>query len=225
MNYQELFKIFSQHESGNPKEHLTAYITFSGFGSGCQAVFNERSRTYVISSDNKAFKPNMGGYSIFGSCLDGTDPCVRLESCMADVHGGKDGWIVEDCCIVGWLLNTFNTWRDYPRELKSQQLYCTRMEASDVMLQELCRKGGLSYGELKARLQEARYGVDELNYSVNDQRALLSRDLTSGENAGNWSWDIQIVRIYSPLRILFSDIPKETAFPLSNPAGGGVPAI
>lgn len=89
MKYQELFNIFSQHESGNPKAHLTAYITFSSFGPGCQSVFNERCRTYVISSDNKAFKPNMGGYSIFGSCLDGTDPCVRLESCMADVHGGR----------------------------------------------------------------------------------------------------------------------------------------
>lgn len=126
---------------------------------------------------------------------------------------------MEDCCIVGWLLSTFNTWRDYPRELKKQQLYYTSTEASDAMLQDLCKKGNLSYGDLKSRLREAQYGVNEVDYSVDNQRASLSKDLTSGENAGNWSWDIQIVRIYSPLHILFSDIPKETAFPQSPPGG------
>lgn len=211
MNYQELFKIFSQHESGNPKEHLTAYITFSGFGSGCQAVFNERSRTYVISSDNKAFKPNMGGYSIFGSCLDGTDPCVRLESLMSDVHGGKDGWVVEDCCIIGWLLSTFHTWRDHPKELKKQHMYYSNSEATEAMLKELCEKGDLIYGDIQPRIHADKYGIREKGYSVNDQSAFLSRDMPPGENAGSWSWDIRIMRIYSPLHILFGDMPEEAA--------------
>ena len=51
----------------------------------------------MVSSDNKAFQPNMGGYSIFASSIDGSDPMVRLESYMAAEKGGKDGWKVERC--------------------------------------------------------------------------------------------------------------------------------
>ena len=40
---------------------------------------------------------NMGGYSIYGGSLDGSDPCVRLEQYMADECGGKNGWKVERC--------------------------------------------------------------------------------------------------------------------------------
>ena len=50
-----------------------------------------------MSNENKAYMPNMGGYSIYGGSLDGTDPCVRLESYMRDEHGPDDGWKVEDC--------------------------------------------------------------------------------------------------------------------------------
>lgn len=104
MNYKELKKLFSDHESSFPQSHLTGYITFSSFGPAETREFSWEGRTYSVSSDNKAFQPKMGGYSIFGSSLDGTDPCVRLERFMADERGGKDGWIVEDCCIVGYLL-------------------------------------------------------------------------------------------------------------------------
>ena len=43
----------------------------------------ETARTYMVSSDNKAFQPNMGGYSIFASSIDGSDHMVRLDSYMA----------------------------------------------------------------------------------------------------------------------------------------------
>ena len=41
----------------------------------------------------------MGGYSIYGSALDGTDPCVRLEQYMAVERGGKNGWKIERCYV------------------------------------------------------------------------------------------------------------------------------
>lgn len=104
MNYKELKKLFSDHESSFPKNHLTGYITFSSFGPDETRGFPWEGRTYSVSSDNKAFRPNMGGYSIFGSSLDGTDQGVRLEGYMAEERGGKDGWVVEDCCIVGYML-------------------------------------------------------------------------------------------------------------------------
>lgn len=40
---------------------------------------------------------HMGGYSIYGSALDGSDPCVRLECYMQDEKGGTDGWKIERC--------------------------------------------------------------------------------------------------------------------------------
>lgn len=104
MEYKQLKDLLFQHECKHPDTHLTAYITFASFGPDNKTEYPWKSRTYLVSSDNKAFQPNMGGYSIFGSCLDGTDRCVRLEAYMAEEHGGKDGWVVEDCCIVGYLL-------------------------------------------------------------------------------------------------------------------------
>lgn len=58
------------------------------------------ARSYVISNDNKAFIDGMGGYSIFGSSLDGLDTCVRLDCYMKDERGGKEGWKVEYCYFV-----------------------------------------------------------------------------------------------------------------------------
>lgn len=42
----------------------------------------------------------MGGYSIYGTSLDGVDPCLRMEGLMADEMGGKDGWKIEKCFLV-----------------------------------------------------------------------------------------------------------------------------
>ena len=93
VSYSELCKMFREAESKG--ESMTGYIVFSQ--ESFRDPYSEESRTYVVSSDNKAFQAGMGGYSIFGSSLDGSDPNVRLERYMADEHGGKDGWKVERC--------------------------------------------------------------------------------------------------------------------------------
>lgn len=97
MNYAELKQIFREFKRNFPKEDLTAHIIFT------EDSFDEKysllSRTYCFNSDNKAFLPNMGGYSIFASCLDGTNPWVRLEWYMAE-EGSPGGWKVENCCIL-----------------------------------------------------------------------------------------------------------------------------
>ena len=98
ITYNELRKLFYDHESTNPTEHLTAHIVFTE--DSWPDKYPLESRTYVVSSDNKAFIPGMGGYSIYGGSLDGTDPCVRLEAYMAAERGGKDGWKVDYCYLV-----------------------------------------------------------------------------------------------------------------------------
>ena len=65
-----------------------------------ETKYSLESRSYEIGSDNKAFMPNMSGYSIYGSSLDRTDIGVRLEAYMAEERGGTDGWKVDYCYMV-----------------------------------------------------------------------------------------------------------------------------
>ena len=105
ISYNELASMLRARESANEglpyaqRKHLTGCIVFTE--DSFKKQYSLESRTYKVSSDNKAFIPGMGGYSIFGSALDGSDPCVRLESYMAAEHGGKDGWKVEYCYLIG----------------------------------------------------------------------------------------------------------------------------
>ena len=96
MSYGELISKFRTVERKG--EHLLGYVVFTA--DSFDKPYDEHSRTYCVSSNNKAFQPNMGGYSIYASCLDGTDPMVRLEVYMAAEHGGKNGWKVERCYVM-----------------------------------------------------------------------------------------------------------------------------
>lgn len=93
MSYGEMTELFRTAERNS--KHLTGYVVFSQ--DSFSEPYPEIARTYMVSSDNKAFQPNMGGYSVFASSIDGSDPMVRLESYMAAEKGGKDGWKVERC--------------------------------------------------------------------------------------------------------------------------------
>ena len=98
MTYGQLTSAFYAQESKMEDKHLLGHVVFTQ--DSFTKPYSEASRTYVISSDNKAFIPGMGGYSIYGSSLDGTDVCVRLEGYMAAEKGGKDGWKIERCYLV-----------------------------------------------------------------------------------------------------------------------------
>ena len=93
MTFAEMRDRFCEAEKEG-KEHLSGYIVFTS--DSFDKPYDERSRTYGVSSDNKAFKAGMGGYSIYGSCLDGTDSCVRLDGYMF----GEDAWKIEKCYMV-----------------------------------------------------------------------------------------------------------------------------
>ena len=97
MTYPELRAAFGEWERNGPVQHLTAHIIFTV--DSFDREYSLLPRTYVVSSNNKAFRPNMGGYSIFGDSLDGTDIGVRLEGYMAE-EGNPGGWKVEDCYVL-----------------------------------------------------------------------------------------------------------------------------
>ena len=95
MSYPQLKAHFRQAEKD--RSHTVGYIVFTA--DSFDKPYTEEQRTYVVSSDNKAFIEGMGGYSIYASSLDGSDKNVRLEAYMADEHGGKDGWKIEKCYV------------------------------------------------------------------------------------------------------------------------------
>ena len=80
------------------KQSLKAVIVFTE--DSFNGEYPLEARSYVISNDNKAFIDGMGGYSIFGSSLDGADRCIRLEAYMKDERGGEKGWKVDYCYFV-----------------------------------------------------------------------------------------------------------------------------
>lgn len=85
----------------NETAHIIVVFTEDSFKDkdGNIVPYSEESRSYILSSDNKAFLDGMSGYSIYASCLDGTDPYVRLEEYMGAEHGGSKGWKVDYCYI------------------------------------------------------------------------------------------------------------------------------
>lgn len=95
MPYSELKALFRQAE--NEGRHLAGYVTFTE--DSFDKKYPLASRTYVIGSNNKAFQSGMGGYSIYASSVDKSDPLVRLERYMRDEQGGSDGWKIERCYI------------------------------------------------------------------------------------------------------------------------------
>lgn len=95
MSYQQLKARLRQAEKD--RSHTDGYIVFTA--DSFDKSYTEEERTYVVSSNNKAFIEGMGGYSIYASSLDGSDKNVRLEAYMADEYGGNDGWKIEKCYV------------------------------------------------------------------------------------------------------------------------------
>lgn len=98
MTYGQLVSAFYEQESKKDDKHLLGHVIFSQ--DSFTRPYSEATRTYIISSNNKAFIQGMGGYSIYASSLDGSDPCVRLEGYMAAEKGGNDGWKIERCYLI-----------------------------------------------------------------------------------------------------------------------------
>ena len=104
LTYQELKSLFRQREERlakvptKPEDHLVGCIVFTE--DSFTVPYSLEERTYVVSSNNKAFQPNMGGYSIYASSLDGSDCNVRLEGYMAEEGNGERGWKVDYCYLM-----------------------------------------------------------------------------------------------------------------------------
>ena len=116
MSYAELSTLFrSVNEKGLTP--VVGYIVFTA--DSFEKPYSEVSRTYRVPSDNKAYQSGMGGYSIYGSCLDGTDPCIRLEGYMR----GENAWKIEKCYMLK---------EDYDRILTQLEPYARFRQEQDA---------------------------------------------------------------------------------------------
>ena len=95
LNMEELKQLFIEYndkidknkESGHELS-VSAYIVYKS--GNWEKPYSISSRTYKISSNAKMFHTWMGGYSLFGSALDGNDNGVRLENI---------GWNIDYCYL------------------------------------------------------------------------------------------------------------------------------
>ena len=98
MTYPELKTIFLDWNSSSPHGDLTAHVVFTE--DSFDRPYPLIGRTYRISSDNKAFRPDACGYSVFAWCLDpSSDQGVRLDRYMEE-EGNPGGWKVRECYVL-----------------------------------------------------------------------------------------------------------------------------
>lgn len=97
MTYKELKEMFRKHNKES-KVPIVGYIVFTE--DSFDKPYTREERTYLVSSNNKAYLEGMAGYSVFGDCLDGKDLNVRLDWVMKSERGGRNGWVVEDCYLA-----------------------------------------------------------------------------------------------------------------------------
>lgn len=103
MNFQTLKKALC--EANKLGKKVEGYITFT---QKCRSSFcSVAGRTYVISSDSKAFSMWSLGKPLFGTTLDKSDLAAPLDRYMQP-HDGHHGWEIEDCGLVVYeLIATF----------------------------------------------------------------------------------------------------------------------
>lgn len=203
MEYKQLKEIFCRHEREHPDTHLTAYITFLPLDTPNKMANSWENRTYRISSDNKAFQPNKGGYSIFGSSLNRTiGPQTRLDPYISDEYDRKGGLVVEDCCIVGYLLIECSDCN-----ISAPKLFYTYHGALDYMLSRLAETGELDAGQLKARFTTTKEVYEEEHYRASQDSAWLT------DSSEDWHWKLQRVYIYGPMKIVIPET-EDTSCPV-----------
>lgn len=138
MSYSDLKQVFHDLNRDHPAQKLTAHIAFTE--DSFDKEYSLLSRTYRITSDEKAFWSKTGSRSIFGYCLDVTsDQGVRLDWYMAD-EGNPGGWRVQDC----YILERMRDVTDIPnaeRVAQPDATVCYFFGDTTVQVNEILREG------------------------------------------------------------------------------------
>lgn len=179
MNYSELKQIFRELKRTSPKEDLTAHIIYTEDSFAAQ--YPLLRRTYRFVSDNKAFWPNMGGYSIFAYCLDGTDQGVRLDWYMAE-EGHPGGWKVESCYILERMRDAEDISNLIQMELEDETV-CYCFGETCIRVREVTEKGRVKLEPLAGNQTVDGTLVDLTIDRVYGYCTLLERQINRGQEA------------------------------------------
>lgn len=97
LSFSEFVDAMYKFNDENNVTHQFAGEQKIGFVVFTKDSFNKpyslKSRTYAVSSGNKFFIRGMGGNSIFGDCLDGSENGVRLDWYIK----GEHAWKIDYC--------------------------------------------------------------------------------------------------------------------------------
>lgn len=147
MEYKALRKILCN--SAIHGKTVEAFVTFSQSSFGSEKEYKQVERTYTFTSEEKAFNPNANGYSIYGNCMDGNDLGIRLERYIRDEKGGANGWTVENCGIVKYMLTAV-----YDRSLSVIGYFDTQKDANRAMWLDMAKCVGCEADELAEYIEE-----------------------------------------------------------------------
>jgi hypothetical protein len=82
-------------EKKSRNDYLRAVVVFTEDSFTKEYTLKERS--YAVTSDNKLFKEGMSTNSLYGDCLDGKDPGVRLDRY---IKAATNPWKVDYCYFL-----------------------------------------------------------------------------------------------------------------------------
>lgn len=170
MEYKTLRKILCNAAASG--KIVEAFVTFTAASLGFDEKEAELTRTFIFTSQEKAFNPDADDYSIFGDSLDCSSKSIRLESHMKDEKGGPDGWDIQNCGIVKYMLTSV-----YDRNMCVMGYYDTEEEASHAMWKDMAETVGCKPDELAAYIDA--HGND---CSFDTSSAWLNKDGDSDWN-------------------------------------------
>lgn len=176
MNYSELKKALQKWVKAHPQDNLTAHIIFTE--DSFPRRYPRLSRSYSVSSDNKAFWSGLGGYSIFAYCLDGTDQGVRLDWYMSE-EGNPSGWKVEDCYILEQMRDVAAI-PHFSRAVQEDETVCYFFGDTCIRVREIETADTVSLEPLRGDQTVCGEWVDLSIDRVYGYCALLERHLKGG---------------------------------------------
>lgn len=100
MTFSDFRSFMVRHNERVNAKVISGIIVFTEDSFG--EPYTLESRSYVVNSDNKMFRPKCCGNSLFGSALDGSDCGVKLSEYMR----GADGWKVDYCYLLNGCFTT-----------------------------------------------------------------------------------------------------------------------
>lgn len=145
MNFTTLRSFFEEHEKKNTGKHLTAYVRLSNRDFPGAIQYDDRSRTYIISSEAALFQQGKG-QELYGMPLDGTSEGDRLDDIIKDVSA--DGAAsVEECSIAIYELSQAKENEDE----RTTRYFVDYLDAKEEMLKTVAEATRVSPDELLAK--------------------------------------------------------------------------